>query len=114
MSNLTKCSICGETYSYCPNCANTHAWKFYTDSYECYQIFMVLKQYGSKQIDKSEAKTMLERIGITEKTDLSIYKPKIAERLTNILTDDEPVKVEPVEEKTVLKKTKKSKLYKEE
>jgi hypothetical protein len=75
---------------------------------------MVLKQYGSNQIDKSDAKIMLENIGITEKSDLSIYKPKIAERLNKILIDDEPVKIEPVEEKTVLKKTKKSKLFKDE
>ena len=36
MANLTKCMICGEKYAYCPNCANTHAWRFYADTYEHY------------------------------------------------------------------------------
>lgn len=114
MSNFTKCSICDERYSYCPNCSSTHAWKFYTDKYECYQIFMVLKQYNSNQIDKSEAKSMLEQIGITNKSDLSIYNPKIAGTIKNILTDEQHDKKEFAEEKTVLRKTKKSKLYKDE
>ena len=105
MSSLVKCSICNETYTYCPNCANTHAWKFYTDTHECYQIFMVIKQYGSKQIDKNEAKDMLERIGITNDTDLSRFKPKIAEKIKEILT---------VPEKTVVRRSKRSKLFEDE
>ena len=105
MGNLVKCSICGDSYSYCPNCANTHAWKFYTDTYECYQIFMIIKQYGAKQIDKNEAKAMLEHISITTDTDLSKYKPKIAEKIKNILAEPE---------KPVIKKSKRSKLFDEE
>lgn len=116
MSNLTQCSICGETYAYCPNCSSTHAWKFYTDKYECYQVFMILKQYYSNpsQIDKREAMNMLENIGITDKSDLSIYKPKIANKIKNILAVEQQVEIKPIEEKTVLKKAKKSKLYNNE
>ena len=66
MANLTKCSICGSEYAYCPNCSSTHAWKFYTDTHEHYQIFMAIKQYGLTH-DKEEARISLENIGITAK-----------------------------------------------
>ena len=42
MSNQTQCAICGQMYNYCPSCAGTHAWKFYTDTHEHYQIFLIL------------------------------------------------------------------------
>lgn len=83
MAHLTKCSICGSEYAYCPNCAGTHAWKFYTDTHEHYQIFMAIKQYGLTH-DKEEARIALENIGITANSDLSAYKPKIAEKIKEI------------------------------
>lgn len=109
MANLTKCLICGEKYSYCPNCANTHGWKFYTDTHEHYQIYMIIEQYNSKMYSKDDARIAFENIGITADSDLSNLKPSIAEQIKGIVTVETPV-----EEKTVLKKTKKSKLYKDE
>ncbi len=106
MANLTKCLICGEKYSYCPSCAGTHAWKFYTDTHEHYQIYMIIEQYNSKLYSKDDARIAFENLGITANSDLSNLKPSIAEQIKNILTVEVPV-----EEKTVLKKTKKSKLY---
>lgn len=106
MANLTKCLICGEKYSYCPSCAGTHAWKFYTDTHEHYQIYMIIEQYNSKLYSKDDARIAFGNLGITANSDLSNLKPSIAEQIKNILTVEVPV-----EEKTVLKKTKKSKLY---
>ena len=88
MANLVKCSICGAEYAYCPNCSGTHAWKFYTDTHEHYQIFMAIKQYGLTQ-DKEEARISLENIGITADSDLSIYKPKIADKIKQIFEEPE-------------------------
>ena len=102
MANLTKCLICGEKYSYCPSCAGTHAWKFYTDTHEHYQIYMIIEQYNAKLYSKDDARVAFENIGITADSDLSKLKPSIAEQIKNIIT---------VDEKAVLKKTKKSKLY---
>lgn len=102
MANLTKCLICGEKYSYCPSCAGTHAWKFYTDTHEHYQIYMIIEQYNAKLYSKDDARIAFENIGITADSDLSKLKPSIAEQIKNIIT---------VDEKAVLKKTKKSKLY---
>lgn len=102
MANLAKCLICGEKYNYCPSCAGTHAWKFYTDTHEHYQIYMIIEQYNSKVYSKDDARIAFENIGITADSDLSKLKPSIAEQIKNIIT---------VDEKAVLKKTKKSKLY---
>ena len=106
MANLTKCLICGEKYNYCPSCAGTHAWKFYTDTHEHYQIYMIIEQYNSKLYSKDDARIAFENIGITADSDLSNLKPSIAEQIKNIVTGEKSN-----EEKTVLKKTKKSKLY---
>ena len=108
MANLTKCLICGEKYNYCPSCAGTHAWKFYTDTREHYQIYMIIEQYNSKLYSKDDARIAFENIGITADSDLSNLKPSIAEQIKNIVTVEKSN-----EEKTVLKKTKKSKLYNE-
>jgi hypothetical protein len=106
MANLAKCLICGEKYNYCPSCAGTHAWKFYTDTHEHYQIYMIIDQYNSKVYSKDDARIAFENIGITADSDLSNLKPSIAEQIKNIVTVEKSN-----EEKTVLKKTKKSKLY---
>lgn len=106
MANLTKCLICGEKYNYCPSCSGTHAWKFYTDTHEHYQIYMIIEQYNSKLYSKDDTRIAFENIGITADSDLSNLKPSIAEQIKNIVTVEKPN-----EEKTVLKKTKKSKLY---
>ena len=112
MANLTKCAICDNSYSYCPNCSTAHAWKFYTDTHECYQIFMALMQYKKGFESKDKTKEALEYLGITLESDFSKYKPSIAKEIKEILTVEEKVD-EPIDKKTVLKKDKKSKLYKD-
>ena len=109
MANLTKCIICGNKYNYCPNCANTNGWKLYTDTHEHYQIFMIFQQYNAGVFNKEQARAAFKEIGITADTDLSKLKDNIAKDIMDIVTVEE----EPFEEKTVLKMTRKSKLYKE-
>ena len=108
MANLTKCKICGEAYNYCPNCANTHAWKFYADTHEHYQIHMILDGYKTKLYSKEQACKMFEDLGITASSDLSGYLPEISDFIKKIVTVDAEEK-----EKTVINKSKKSKLYKD-
>lgn len=104
MANLTKCLVCGNEYTYCPSCIGTHAWKFYTDTHEHYQIYMIINQYDSKLMSKEEAKDALERLGITKTSKLDNLKPTIAEHIRSIIDSGE---------KAAIKKTKKSQLYKE-
>jgi len=69
---------------------------------------MIIEQYNSKLYSKDDARIAFENIGITADSDLSNLKPSIAEQIKNIVTVEKSD-----EDKTVLKKTKKSKLYNE-
>ena len=112
MANLKKCSICGDEYAYCPNCANTRAWKFYADTHEHYQIFLVLQDFGVHK-DKEKARIAFEKLGITADSDLSAFKPKIAERIKELVTIERRESDES-QDKTTFKRTRKSKLYTED
>lgn len=94
MANLTKCLICGEKYNYCPTCSGTHAWKFYTDTHEHYQIWITIEQLNAGVLTTKRAKDDLEYLGITADTDLSIFKPSIANQIEKIVnyTEPKPVK----------------------
>ena len=105
MANLTRCLICGEKYNYCPNCANTHAWKFYADTHEHYQIFMIMQEYNANPQNKEDARIKLENIGITVDTDLSNLLPEVAAQIKEMVT---------VAEKPVIKRSKKSKLFEDD
>ena len=109
MANLTKCLICGEKYNYCPSCAGTHAWKFYTDTHEHYQIYMIIDQYNSKLYSKDDARIAFENIGITADSDLSNLKPSIAEQIKDIVAVETSK-----EDKATIRKTRRNKLYKDE
>lgn len=89
-TNLTKCVICGEAYPYCPSCSRTHAWKFYTDTHEHYQIYMIIDDFNKKAIDTKKAKEMFENIGITSETNLDNLKPVIKEQIKKIVGYAEP------------------------
>ena len=102
MANLTKCMVCGNKYSYCPTCAGTHAWKFYTDTHEHYQIYMILEQYNSKTYTKEDARVAFGNIGIDTNTDLSNLKEGVANQIRDIVTESEP---------TTFKKSKKGKIF---
>ncbi len=86
MANLTSCAICGKKYNYCPSCSRTHAWKFYTDTHQHYQIYMIIEELNSGVFSICEAKTALENIGITANTDLSGIKPSVAEQIRSIVS----------------------------
>lgn len=104
MANLNKCAICGAEYSYCPNCAGSHAWRFYTDTHEHYQIYMIIKQYRSGVFDKDAARIAFHNIGITDVSSLSGLKENIIKVSKEILTAEN-------DEKGSYKKNKKSKLF---
>ena len=70
---------------------------------------MIFQQYNAGVFNKEQARAAFKEIGITTDTDLSKLKDNIAKDIMDIVTVEE----EPFEEKTVLKKTRKSKLYKE-
>lgn len=107
MANLNKCAICGTEYSYCPNCAGSHAWRFYTDTHEHYQIYMIIKQYSSGIFDKNEARIAFNNIGITDTSNLNGLKDNIVKVIQEILTLENDAD----KEKGGYKRGRKTKLY---
>ena len=89
MANLTTCMVCGKKYNYCPSCSRTHAWQFYTDTRQHYQIYMIIEELNAKVFTIGEAKIALENIGITADTDLSEFKPSVADQINKIVNHKE-------------------------
>ena len=114
MSNLTKCKICGEMYYYCPNCANTSARRLHACSPEHYQIHHLLSDYRAKVYTQEQAIEKFEKLGITADSNLDVYLPEVAEFIKKILTVEQPIKNDFEEEKTVLRKSRKSKIFKDD
>jgi hypothetical protein len=79
------CSICGKKYSGCDTCDSTKTympWRTIVDTQEHYKIFMIIRDYENKHIDKSEAKKQLSKIDLSEKDNFVIeIKNKIDEIL---------------------------------
>lgn len=88
VSNKKNCTICGKEYVYCPNCEKLGGYKYYADTPECYQIFMILSEIREGVITKAEAKTNFSYIGITSDYDFSNLIPSVAEVVKDIVTDD--------------------------
>ena len=94
-----ECSICGTKYHRCDDCANMKSfapWRKIVDSSECYKIYMILRDYTNKHIDKSEAKALLGGCSLKNK---DAFKENVKAAIDEILKEDEIV---------VAKSTKKS------
>src|SRR5574344_892401 len=105
VSNKKLCTICGKEYAYCPTCERLGGWKYYTDTPECFQIFMILSEIREGVITKEEAKTNFGHIGITSDYDYSNLIPAVADVVKDIVTDNVQ---EDTESKPKAKKTKKT------
>lgn len=94
------CIICGKGYHACDSCSEIKEfkpWRTVTDTVQHYQIYAVIKEYNGKLIDKKEAKTMLNNIGVDLKQ-VSAFKEDVRNVLNEILR----------EEKTAAKSAKKT------
>ena len=94
MSNKINhwCIICGKGYHACDSCDSVRSftpWRALADTVEHYQIYMVIKQYNSKLITKSEAKAMLINIDLTE---INSFKDSVKTILKEILKEDAPAR----------------------
>lgn len=70
MASKRKCIICGEMYSYCPNCSNVEpAWKFLFDSKNCEAIWEQFNAYrtGAQDATKTEKELGLLDLSKEEK-----------------------------------------------
>ena len=100
--NNKTCTICGAEYNYCPKCEKLGGYKFYADTPECFQIFMILYDIREGTVSTAEAKNQFANIGITSDYDFAKFIPSVAELVKSIVMDDT---VSPTEEDTVKPKT---------
>ena len=94
MSNKINhwCIICGKGYHACDSCDSVKSftpWRALADTADHYKIYMVIKQYNSKMINKNEAKTMLSNIDLTG---MDSFKDSVKSVLNEILKEDVPAR----------------------
>lgn len=100
------CVVCGKGYHACDTCDEIKSftpWRALTDTPEHYKLFLVLKQFNNKLIDKDEAKAMLANIDLTGRESFKesaknvldeIFKDELVARKTS---KKKPVKTEDIE-----------------
>lgn len=82
------CSICGNKYRFCVDCGNATSftpWRTIVDTMEHYKIYIVIRDYVNKYIDKSEAKLQLSKLDLSE---LNNFVPDIKIKIDEILKED--------------------------
>ena len=96
-----QCLCCNTKYSYCPTCSSDKMkpiWMTEFCSESCKELFETATKYNLKKITKPEAKEIIEKLELKEK---SAYVNCVQKDLENILAEEKAVKEEPkVEEKT--------------
>ena len=88
-----QCLCCGTKYSYCPTCSTDKLkpiWMTEFCSEPCKELFETATKYNLKKITKDEAKEIIEKIDLKER---SAYVDCVQKDLENILAE-EPVVVE--------------------
>lgn len=89
---LNNCRICDKKYNYCPHCRRYESWKAYACSPEHYQIHLIIDELNEDIINKLEAKTKFQNIGIDENYNFDEFLPEIAEVIKTIISFEEKPK----------------------
>lgn len=93
-----QCLCCGTKYSYCPTCSTDKlkpTWMTEFCSESCKELFETATKYNLKKLTKSEAKEIIEKLELKEK---SAYVECIQKDLENIFTEEKAVKKETIVE----------------
>lgn len=62
------CVVCGIGYHACDTCNKEKTfmpWRTLTDTMEHFKVFMILKDYNNKRIDRAKAKALLSNIDLS-------------------------------------------------
>lgn len=89
-----QCLCCGTKYSYCPTCSSDKlkpTWMTEFCSESCKELFETATKYNLKKITKPEAKEIIEKLELKEK---SAYVDCIQKDMENILAEEKAVKEE--------------------
>lgn len=91
------CVLCGKGYHACDQCSKTTSftpWRTLTDTLEHFRIFMVLKDYNNKIIDRENAKELLSALDLSGQ---ETYRESARKLLADIYDGNPVVKEAPVE-----------------
>lgn len=72
--NNRVCKVCGESYTFCPNCAGVSATEKYKTMFcskNCRDIFHTLSRYSVKDVNKYEAKEILSSLDMSKRNSFS-------------------------------------------
>lgn len=86
---LNNCRICDKKYNYCPHCKRYESWKAYACSPEHYQIHLIIDELNEGIINKLEAKTKFDNIGLNENYNFDEFLPEIAKVIKTIISFEE-------------------------
>lgn len=81
-----KCVVCGTRYHHCDDCNKMKTftpWRTICDTAQHYQVYLIIKDYSSKNITKNRACECLNRIDVNEKN-IKEYKDSIQAILKEI------------------------------
>lgn len=100
------CVLCGTGYHACDTCNKEKTftpWRTLTDTIEHYKIFMVLKDYNNKMINREQAKELLSNLDLSGK---ETYKDSAKKVLSDIYIDTAFVSPEALSKKKTHKSNK--------
>ena len=83
-----QCLCCGTKYSYCPTCGPDKlkpTWMTEFCSESCKELFETATKYNLKKLTKDEAKNIVEKLELKEK---SAYVDCVQKDLENILAEE--------------------------
>lgn len=93
-----QCLCCGTKYSYCPTCSTDKlkpTWMTEFCSESCKELFETATKYNLKKLTKPEAKEIIEKLELKEK---SAYVDCVQKDLESILAEEKKVVKEAVKE----------------
>lgn len=91
------CVVCGKGYHACDSCEKIKSytpWRTLTDTIEHFAIFIVLKDYNNKIIDKQEARKLLENSDLSGRDSFKESSKKLLNEIfdNNITVESKKIK----------------------
>lgn len=98
--NNKICPICDKGYSHCNYCERIGSWKALVCSHECFQIYIILSEIREGTLTEKEVSEQLNRLEITEEYANAHFRPSVAKKVIEIITNNAEIKDELVEVKS--------------
>ena len=80
MKHERECQLCGEKYSYCPNCADYNdspRWMFLFHDENCKKIYDVVNAYRTETMSADAAKAKLMKLDLSKRDSFASKFKKI-------------------------------------